>query len=434
MAIALQPSNIAHPDIGAVVAPVLSALPGAAASTEPATTVLPSLSPILRQRVQLLSSASTEPCIRLLTYDPAKVPQLTKIAQSGSLDPHPVSGEVEVDWDYDVETKFKRLDQETLQAMVVLKELNLFFRLVYCTGDPDGGGDGWRVGEVGVADSSTLPSFGDSSNIQQAEKEFQASKTASNSRPVADGSLAATSTKGTWSAQAPADDNDDDDDYWARYDATPSRTPAVQRSPAPRAPAQPSGASIQRSQSADAEDAYFAQYDSVQPAMDNHDPDEEAAMIEHAEHTEPLPPLGLSKPQPTHTQINGATTRSTTNQSDPTNGPILAQPVPIKPDSVRSSAPSNGSQEESSSSWVLAPPQPHRPGSSASSSNGSQTVARLEGAAETRQQAEFGVKQHIARSIRSLFLLSRASGIDREEFERMVRMELDVLGMVEEDI
>jgi hypothetical protein len=434
MAIAMQPSNIAHPDIEAVIAPVLSALPGAAASTEPATTVLPSLSPILRQRVQLLSSASTEPWIRLLTYDPAKVPQLTKIAQSGSLDPHPVSGEIEVDWDYDVEAKFKRLDQETLQTMVVLKELNLFFRLVYCTGDPDGGGDGWRVGEVGVAESSSLASFGGLSNIDEAEKDFKASRETTNSRPVANSNLAATSTNGPWSAQAPAgDDEDDDDDYWARYDATPSRTPAVQRSPAPRAPTQPSGAGIQRSQSAEAEDAYFAQYDSVQPAMDNHDPDEEAALIEHAEHTEPLPPLGFAKPQPTQTQTNGTTT-TTTNQSDATNGLTLAQPVPIKPDSVRSSAPSNGSQEETSSSWVLAPPQPGRPGSSASSSNGSQTVARLEGAAQTRQQAEFGVKQHIARSIRSLFLLSRASGIDREEFERMVRMELDVLGMVEEDI
>jgi hypothetical protein len=62
------------------------------------------------------------------------------------------------------------------------------------------------------------------------------------------------------------------------------------------------------------------------------------------------------------------------------------------------------------------------------------TVAKLEESAEKRDQSEFGVKQHISRSIRSLFLLSRASGIDREEFERMVRTELDVLGMHEEDI
>jgi hypothetical protein len=40
--------------------------------------------------------------------------------------------------------------------------------------------------------------------------------------------------------------------------------------------------------------------------------------------------------------------------------------------------------------------------------------------------------QHVSRSIRSLFLLSRASGIDRHEFENLVRAELDILGMVED--
>ncbi|KAK4128823.1 hypothetical protein N657DRAFT_639326 [Parathielavia appendiculata] len=435
-------SDIASPDIAAIIAPVLSALPGAAVSTEPATTVLPFLTPILRQRVQVFSSPSqepsgssqgSEPWIRLLTYDAVKVAQLTKVAQSGSLDPHPVSGEIEVDWDCDIGVRYKRLDEETLQALVVLKELGLFFRLEYCMHDSIDGGAGWRVGEIRVADSSFLISFGGFPDIRQAEKEFQAAKAAVNSRPIVNGSLAANSSQGSWSAQDPADDEDDDDDYWARYDATPSRTPAAKHSPAPRAPTQAYGSSIQRSQSAEAEDAYFAQYDSVQPAMDNHDPDEQAVLDEHVES---LPSLGLAKPQPA--QGNGtSTTITTTNQKNTTSndGPALAQPIPIKPNSVRSSA-SHGSGSGSSSqeeSWVMAQP---RPGSSASasSSNGSQTVARLEGAAETRQQAEFGVRQHIARSIRSLFLLSRASGIDRDEFERMVRMELDVLGMVEDSI
>ncbi|KAL2175925.1 uncharacterized protein P884DRAFT_261377 [Thermothelomyces heterothallicus CBS 202.75] len=179
---------------------------------------------------------------------------------------------------------------------------------------------------------------------------------------------------------------------------------------------------INRSQSTEAEDAYFARYDSVQPAMDNHDPDEETNLGENAEHVEPLPPLGLGKTQPVKANnANGAVDSA----KEASNGSNLAQPIPIKPDSVRSSG-SGASQEES---WVMAHP---RPGSA--SSTASQTVAKLEEAAENRQQAEFGVKQHISRSIRSLFLLSRASGIDREEFERMVRTELDVLGIVEDDI
>ncbi|KAK3300923.1 uncharacterized protein B0H64DRAFT_27018 [Chaetomium fimeti] len=414
MAIALPQSPIAPPDVRNTVTPVLSALPGAAASTEPATTVLPSLSPILRQRVQLLSSATTEPWIRLLTYDPSKVAKLTSVARSGDLDPHPVSGEVEVDWDRGVSIRYKRLDQETLQAMAVLDDLQLFFRLVYCTGDPDGGGDGWRVGEVGIVDPPTVAAFGGSPGIEEAERLFETTRPKTNGLSVTSSSHAAGNTKSGWSAQATVDEEeDDDDDYWARYDATPSRTPAIKESPAPRGPAQTAQADNQPSQSTEAEDAYFAQYDSVQPAMDNHDPDEEANLKEHGEHVGPLPPLNLAKPEPA--KVDRATT----------NGPALAQPIPIKPESVHSSG-SRNSQDES---WVLAHP---RPGSA--SSNASQTVARLEEAAESREQTEFGVKQHISRSIRSLFLLSRASGIDREEFERMVRTELDVLGMVENDI
>ena len=53
---------------------------------------------VVGQRVQLLSAASTEPWIRLLCYDTSKVPRLCEVAQDGSLEPHPVSGQVEVDW------------------------------------------------------------------------------------------------------------------------------------------------------------------------------------------------------------------------------------------------------------------------------------------------------------------------------------------------
>jgi hypothetical protein len=151
--------------------------------------------------------------------------------------------------------------------------------------------------------------------------------------------------------------------------------------------------------------------------MDNHDPDEE---VHHVEYAPPAPPVALPKPQPA--QVNG----TTTERRETNDGPVLAQPIPIKPGSSRSSV-SRGSDKEA---WVLTNPRP----SSSASSNASETVAKLEEVAESRVQTEYGVKQHISRSIRSLFLLSRSSGIDREEFERMVRTELDVLGMVEQDI
>ncbi|KAK3329666.1 hypothetical protein B0H66DRAFT_34136 [Apodospora peruviana] len=412
MAVNMNPATVTSPDIAAIVAPLLSALPGAAISTKPAPAVLPLLSPILRQRVQLLSSASTEPWIRLLTYDTGKAAKLTAIAQRGTLEPHPVSGEIEVDWDYNVQIKYRRLDQETIQTLVVLDEFDLFVRLIYCTGD---GKAGWRVGEVGVAsDPSPLAAFGGFSDLAEAEKSFQAQSTAEGNRqPSVNGTNTANGIYGAPRQQAPVvaeEEDDDDDDYWGRYDATPSRTPAVKRSPAPQSmtAAQTSRLSIDRS--ASAEDAYYAQYDSVQPAMDNHDPDEEVEA--------PAPPLGLARASAAEEKLEQ------TELGETSGAWTLAEPPARSP-----SARSNRSDDAQRVANLLHP----RPESSASS-NGSLMVAKLEESAEKRDQNEFGVKQHISRSIRSLFLLSRSSGIDREEFERMVKTELDVLGMVEDDI
>ncbi|KAK3984150.1 hypothetical protein QBC44DRAFT_337506 [Cladorrhinum sp. PSN332] len=394
--------RITPPDVRSIVTPVLSSLPGAAVSTKPATNVLPLLAPILRQRVQVLSEASQEPWIRLLTYETTKVPRLTSIAQSGVFDPHPVSGEIEMDWDYNVDIKYKRVDQETIQTLVVLGEMDLFVRLVYCAGDEEGGGDGWRVGEVGVAsDPSPLTSYGGFSDISEAEKAFQASKLVGERQ---------SSVNAAPAPSAAPEYEDDDDDYWARYDATPARTPANQRSPAPQSIAKATRPEIDRTQSA--EDAYYSQYDSIQPAMDPHDPDEEV------EHVNIPPPLGMGR---------AAGSRDSVDQSqlNETSGTWTLTEAPKSPSSG-----SNRSQEDDERDKNLLHPRP----ASSASSNGSRLVSKLEETAEKRDQSEFGVKQHISRSIRSLYMLSRASGIDREEFERMVRTELDVLGMVEEDI
>ncbi|KAL5618964.1 hypothetical protein FOVSG1_001186 [Fusarium oxysporum f. sp. vasinfectum] len=315
-------TQLPSPDTTQLLAPFLPALPPSAISTEPAIGILPLLSPILRQRVKLLSTSSTEPWIRLLCYDKAKIPELIQIAQGGSLEPHPVSGEVEVDWDYDAE-------------------------------DANGHGHG----------------HGNSLHIPHSGHD---------------------------------EDEEDDDDYWARYDATPSRTPAQKQSPAPPSK---STSQIGGVRASSAEDAYFAQYDSVQPAMDNHDPDEEEAAAQIA------PPLGLGRTQESAeaTEFNetqGAWTLAEIEKSD--------------------SSPTQNGDDTERHAALLHP----RPASSASS-NGSETVAKLEASAGKQTQNEFGVKQHVSRSIRSLFMLSRASGIDRQEFESLVRAELDILGMVE---
>lgn len=138
--------------------------------------------------------------------------------------------------------------------------------------------------------------------------------------------------------------------------------------------------------------------------MDAHDPDEEVEGFDVA------PPLGLG----TISHDNSDRGLNETNGSW-----TLAEPP---------RSPSIHSQDEDRSAMLLHP----RPASSASS-NGSRLVEKLEESVGKQEQNDFGVKQHVSRSIRSLFLLARSSGIDREEFERLVKTELDVLGMIEDD-
>ncbi|KAI0383690.1 hypothetical protein F5Y04DRAFT_249480 [Hypomontagnella monticulosa] len=386
---AMTASTIKQPDLQQVLGPVLPSLPAAALSAKPTETVLPLLSPILRQRVQLLSSASSsDPWIRLLSYDVSKVPKLTEVAKSERLEPHPVSGEVEIDWDYDSEIRYRRVDEETLQALVVFKDLGLTFRLVYCIGDPVGG-DGWKVGEVGIVDQpSPFSIFGGVSSIDEAERQFKESK----SKPTQSNGLL--SSRGALSGGFEEED-DEDDDYWARYDATPARTPAVKRSPAPQST---------RGVGTTAEEDYYAQYDDVQPAMDNHDPDEEANLQEIA------PPLGLARPS------HGSDEEEV--ELNETQGAwTLANPP---------RSPSTHSRSGDDPNLVHPHPRP------ASSAGSNASVEKLEAAAAKQEQNDFGVKQHVSRSIKSLYMLSRASGIDREEFERLIKTELDTLGLMED--
>lgn len=398
-------STIKNPDIRNILTPLLPSLPAAALSTQPAPAILPLLSPILRQRVQLLSSASTEPWLRLLSYDKGKEARLAEVARSDRLEPHPVSGEVEVDWDYDVQTQYKRVDEETLQALIVLEEFELFFRLVYCVNDEAGGGDGWRVGEISVPDKSNpFVSFAGYSSILEAEKSFRGEK--AGSEPPTTNTVGLSSP----AAKEEEQEDEDDDDYWARYDATPGRSPA------------PDSMQQQKSQTAthqeEGDDAYYAQYDSVQPAMDNHDPDEAQAAQAVMGSTAP-PPLGLNHLQSDSNKPAASGTGRDSESVNETGGAWTLAP-----------SPSARSHEDEEATAALAHPRP----SSSASSNGSDTVLKLEEQAGKHEQGRFGIRQHVSRSVRSLFLLSRAAGIDREEFDTMVRAELDVLGMVEEDI
>ncbi|KAI6382922.1 hypothetical protein MCOR25_000436 [Pyricularia grisea] len=396
------------PDLRAIIGPLLLFLPGATFATQPPEGVLPLLSPILRQRVQLLSGSGSDPWIRLLSYDAANTEKLTELARGDRFEPHPSSGEIEVDWDHDVTTRYRRCDEETLQVLVVLSDFGISFRLVYCTGDTQGGGDGWRVGEVNVLERpDPFASFGGEDDISAAEEKFGSARAGSKQTEASvESRTSTTSEKITEPAE---EDGGDDDDYWARYDATPARTPAAQLSPAHPSSTQP--LNMDGHIRPDADDAYYARYDSVQPAMDNHDPDEEANLADNGISLAP-PPLGLARPP-------GQGERTEETQPGETQG---SWTIAGGSEGSRRSAADDGDRA------ILHP----RPASAASSS-GSSMVSKLEESAERRAQSEFGVKQHVSRTIRSLFQLSTAAGIDREEFERMVRSELELLQLIDEE-
>lgn len=375
-----------------LLAPLLASLPASSVSPQPPTALLPLLSPILRQRVQILSSTSDEPWLPLLCYDASKISMLAQAIRNDRLEAHPVSGEVEVDWESEVQIQYRRIDEETLQALVVLRDLSLSVRLVWCVGDEVGGGDGWRIGEVGVYDPETHVGWG-KEDVTSAETAFQAGVPQTSTQT--NGSLLSVSNGSKFQEE------EEDEDYWAQYDNTPARTPA--RTPAPKH--SPAPQSIQNDlRGVDDEDSYYAQYADVQPAMDSHDPDEatQNGTVETSLGQDDQITSTLKQSLQTHTLSHEINPWGSESSSGIMNGGEYVEVV-----------------------------QP-RPGSRTSSS-GSETVAKLEKRAEVREQSEVGIKQHISTSVKSLYRLAKVAGIERTEFDRLIRTELDCLSLGDED-
>jgi hypothetical protein len=316
---------------------------------------------------------------------------LQKIARNERLEPHPVSGEVEVDWESEMFVRYKRVDEETLQALISLADLGLSVGLVWCTDDEIGGGDGWRIGEVSVLDSSES-SWG-AQSISAAEDAFETATSYISTENLED------ATKGDV-LLTPGEDGEDDDDYWAQYDKTPSaNTPALKEDSARLAP-------MTSTVPTSDEDSYYARYGSVQPAMDNHDPDEAK------QNGEVESSLGKDE-----------IARKLRSNLSPGHGSELSEMSTV------SSEPSPYADGANGEIDGVVQPRP-----SSSSSGGSHaTVERLEREAAVREQSEIGIKQHIGTSIKSLWRLAKVSGIERVEFERLVRTELDCLSMMDED-
>ncbi|KAF2099577.1 hypothetical protein NA57DRAFT_55534 [Rhizodiscina lignyota] len=384
-------SRIPPPDPRILLPPLLACLPTAFVSPRPPPALLPLLSPILRQRVNLLSTSATgsDSWLQLLCWDAQRASKLPQIVENVQLEPHPVSGEIEVE---DVEdAKFRRLDEETLQVRLESEDTGLCFLFLWCTGDEQTG-DGWRLSELRALEDGE-----DGSTWYESISEADESAGA---RPSGRVSLSTNGTNGTSAAPASAPNRTgsaDDDDYWAMYDQTPGRTPA-KRSPAPATSSVP--------MPSNSELEYFARYMAeVQPAMDPHDPSEEGLPPGESTLNGNETTRSLARPRGAHEP------RETSIPLAPTNGTYDGSTI--------------GEGEERKE------PQIEHPRPSSSSSN--RSVEKLEQNAETQSQAEVAIKQHISTDLKSLFRLARSTGIQRDEFERIVKTELECLGMMDSD-
>lgn len=296
---------------------------------------------------------------------------------------HPVSGEIELP--EEVHVAYKRVDEETLHSRILLPEYGLKAIYLWCRSDQDGGGPGWRVAELmpheSGAENDGVWSFSMGEANAQAKEQMleDALREAERDQKVAP------------HTQEKNDEEDDDDGYWARYDATPGRTPSV-KTPAPN-----QLSSLHRQDTSEA--SYFSRYADVQPAMDNHDPSEEQSEVGP-------------------TSLNGDMLASLLRQQ--LNNSSLEESV---------NGYANGTIADETAAMSLDHPRP----SSTSSTASEAAVAKLEQEAEHQSACEVGVKQHISSNIKSLFRLAKITGISRAEFQSLVKTELELLNLSDEE-
>jgi hypothetical protein len=396
--------------------PLLACLPTTFVSPRPPPALLPLLAPVLRQRASLIvaGNASEEGWIRLLNWNPERAAKLRPVVDELELEPHPVSGEIELD---DLESiKYRRLDDETLQSRLDAAQFNLAPIYVWCESDEHGGtGPGWKLTELRALEDveDGTPWFNSVTNANDAAY----------THSIAVPDISTSTAPQQQPAQAEDDNDSDDDGYWAAYDQTPG--PSKQPSPKPpanaSAPAEDSTTSNRDRSRSELE--YFARYGAeVQPALDAHDPDEDHPEL-----------AGQST-------LNGTTQRATSTQ----------QPQPSNPTTQEDNRPSwekalhpyarahdsafaTSTDLPSTHDLDITAPRPISPTTSHSSVEHLESRAAEMSQQRSSSQAENAVRQHIATEVKSLWRLANGAGLDREEFERVIGLEVQCIGMMDRD-
>ncbi|KAK3113646.1 hypothetical protein LTR53_008859 [Teratosphaeriaceae sp. CCFEE 6253] len=340
----------------------------------------------------------------LLQWDAERAAKLPPVVDRILLEPHPVSGELELD---DVRAaKYRRLDDETLHSRMEVEQFDLLPLFVWCENDEHGQtGAGWKLAELrtieDVEDGAEWFDSVSAANDAASTHSFAVPQThsASNGHQP----LATSADK--------EEEEEDDGSYWAAYDKTPGdRTPAQKRSPAPPTD---TNTSRQRTQS---ELEYFNRYGDVQPALDGHDPDEE------------MPDMGQS------TLTGNALNKEQARQPQPLQTQHLSVNDNHKP---HDSAVATALTQSLSGADALSMPRPISPTSSHGSVEHLEEQAEVMSASESRSngddRAQLGIKQHISTDLKSLFRLARSVGMERQEFKEVVKRELEVLSLLDRD-
>ncbi|RMY68481.1 hypothetical protein D0863_07097 [Hortaea werneckii] len=422
-----------QPDSRELLPPLLACLPTAFLAPRPPPALLPLLAPVLRQKLNYISSGN-DGWLPLLSWDKERAAKLPATVERIQVEPHPVSGEIEFE---DVRpAKYRRLDEETLQARLEVEQFDLLPIYVWCENDEHGGtGPGWKLTELRCLE-----------DLDDGTQWFDTASEANDAAQTRSTTSAPQTTNGpngnpTLSVpDAAHDDDEDDDDYWNAYDRTPSQTPGGQNSSPAPAP-QPSTTTSTRGRSQSEAD-YFARYGEVQPALDTHDPDEEnpaltgngtstltgdallRAQARHLETSGTIPPnLNPNPAAASASQNHTATTKPPHDSALASLDRSLEMPRPRSPGSSSGSRGSNVGRLEQEAEAM----------SSSPSRGGGVAAGAGAGGGGNNESAQRAIKQHISTDIKSLFRLARAAGMKRWEFEELVRRELSVLCLLDED-
>ncbi|KAF3195271.1 hypothetical protein TWF225_003679 [Orbilia oligospora] len=439
-------ASIPPPTLSSLLPAFLAQLPASFASPKPPPSLPPLLTPLTRSRLTHLSfNLTTENSwLSLLTWSSTPSDGQTLQEHLASQDYYflhqPPSPNTFVNKGY------RRLDSETLQCLVSVPELEVVVLYQFVADDlisEEGEiGNAWKVHDVRLADDEEeafLRAGGFWSSIDAAEEEF---RTVPKYGGYSYGNNDSNNNLYQPQKQEAVDDEDSDDDYWGRYDDEETESVAGDEEPRPAVTnhhhhqqlqqQQPQshvqiaasllarrvlqGQTEERQQEEEEdkeEEEYYARYANVEPVLDNPTP----TTVPQTTGTE-----GIDRRDSISTNLTSA---STTFDAQTMSTPLTAFTHPSTKVSPVIQATTLANHPTVTSSHSHSNPKPEI-------ATAKRVVAGLESAAEVHTQNEVAIQQHVSTSVKSLYRLWKAGGMDCEEFGRFLEREVEVLKVVEE--